>query len=156
MILAADVVLIIIYSLYIKKLITIIQNQEYSGIKYFGYLKDNIKVTDLYKLPFIIPNSNSSIRKALDKYLSQYDVKLNSIINVWTTEMMLDFVKRGMGVGYFIKNSVSDLIETNDFILFDFDNTLPKLKVCIAYISEFQTYASKEFINYLKDCVNNE
>lgn len=88
--------------------------------------------------------------------MDKFDIKINSIVDVWTTEMMLDFVKRGMGVGYFIKNSVSDLIETNDFISFDFDNTLPKLKVCIAYISEFQTYASKEFINYLKDCVNNE
>lgn len=70
--------------------------------------------------------------------------------------MMHDFVKRGMCVGYFIKNSVSDLIKTDDFISFDFDNSLPKLKVCIAYISEFQTYASKEFINYLKDSVNDE
>jgi len=124
--------------------------------KYFGYLKKNIKITDLDKLPFIIPNPNSSIRRELDKYLDKFDIKINSIVDVWTTEMMLDFVKRGMGVGYFIKKSVSDLIETNDFISFDFDNTLPKLKVCIAYISEFQTYASKEFINYLKDCVNNE
>ena len=121
--------------------------------KYFGYLKKNIKITDLDKLPFIIPNPTSSIRRELDKYLSKFNVKINSVVDVWTTEIMLDFVKRGMGVGYFIKNSVQDLIEHDDFICFDFDNTLPKLKVSIAYISEFQTYASKEFINYLKESV---
>lgn len=124
--------------------------------KYFGYLEKNIKITDLDKLPFIIPNSTSSIRRELDKYLSDYNVKINSTIDVFTTEMMLEFVKRGMGVGYFIKNTVADLIDSDDYISFDFDNSLPKLKVCIAYISEFQTYASKEFINYLKDSVSNE
>lgn len=124
--------------------------------KYFGYLHKNIKIENLDKLPFIIPNKNSSIRKDLDKYLKKYDIKIHSIVDVWTTEMMLDFVKRGMGVGYFIKNSVNNLINNDEFISFDFDNSLPKIQVCIAYISEFQTYASKEFINYLKDSVNNE
>ena len=119
-------------------------------------MKKNLELKDLEKLPFIIPNSNSSIRKELDKFLLDYDVKIESVVDVWTTEMMLDFVKRGMGVGYFIKKSVEDLLDSNEFISFDFDNKLPKLKVCIAYISEFQTFASKEFINYLKDSVSDE
>lgn len=133
-----------------------LENCFLASKRYFGYLKKKINITDLDKLPFIIPNSNSSIRKQLDKYLNKYNVRINSVVDVWTTEMMLDFVKRGMGVGYFIKNSVSDLIKSNDFISFDFNNSLPKVKVCIAYISEFQTYASKEFINYLKESVNYE
>ena len=124
--------------------------------KYFGYLAKDIKIKDIDKLPFIIPNQNSSIRKELDKYLEKYNVKIDSIIDVWTTEMMLDFVKRGMGVGYFIKDSVRDLIDSGDFVSFDFNDELPKLKVCIAYISEFQTYASREFINYLKRGVEDE
>jgi len=45
MILAADVVLIIIYSLYIKKLIKLIQSKEYSGTKYFEHLKNHIADT---------------------------------------------------------------------------------------------------------------
>lgn len=133
-----------------------LENCFVASKKYFGYLKNNIKIKDLDKLPFIISNSNSSIRRELDKYLEKFNVKINSIIDAWTTETMIDFVKRGMGVGYFIKKSVVDLIETGDFITFDFNHSLPKIKVCIAYIPEFQTFASREFINYLKDCVNNE
>lgn len=136
--------------------LTSLDNCFLASKKYFGYLKKNLEIKDLEKLPFIIPNSNSSIRKELDKFLLDYDVKIESVVDVWTTEMMLDFVKRGMGVGYFIKKSVEDLLDSNEFISFDFDNKLPKLKVCIAYISEFQTYASKEFINYLKDSVSDE
>lgn len=45
MILVADIVLIIIYSLYIKKLVKLIQNKEYSGTKYFEHLKNHIADT---------------------------------------------------------------------------------------------------------------
>lgn len=45
-----DVILLVLYSLYIEKPIKIIQNQEYSGQKYFEYLKNNIIRIFLYPI----------------------------------------------------------------------------------------------------------
>lgn len=50
-----DVILLVLYSLYIEKPINIIQKQEYSGQKYFEYLKNNIIKIFLYPIiQFII------------------------------------------------------------------------------------------------------
>ena len=110
-----------------------------------------LKLKDISKLPFIIPNDNASITKLLKNYLSEYKLKINSKINIWTTEMMKDFVIKEMGIGFFIKDTVLDLIDKKEYICLDFNNSLPKINVCIAYISEFQTPLTKLFINYLKN-----
>ena len=65
--------------------------------------------------------------------------------------MMKDFVIKEMGIGFFIKDTVLDLIDKKEYICLDFNNSLPKINVCIAYISEFQTPLTKLFINYLKN-----
>ena len=113
--------------------------------------KENIKLKDIQNFPFIIPNDNASITKQLNKYLSEYKIKIKPKINIWTTEMMRDFVIKEMGVGFFIKDTVKDLIKSNDFVCLDFNNTLPKINVCLAYIPEFQSSISKLFINYMID-----
>lgn len=113
--------------------------------------KENIKLKDIQNFPFIIPNDNASITKQLNKYLSEYKIKIKPKINIWTTEMMRDFVIKEMGVGFFIKDTVKDLIKSNDFVCLDFNNTLPKINVCLAYIPEFQNSISKLFINYMID-----
>lgn len=109
----------------------------------------NIKITQLEKLPFIIPNDNATMTKLLNKYLSEYNIKINSKINIWTTEMMKDFVGREMGIGFFLKDTVRDLINSDEFVCLEFNNSLPKINICLAYIPEFQSSVSKLFINYM-------
>ena len=101
------------------------------------------------KLPFIIPNDNATMTKLLNKYLSEYNIKINSKINIWTTEMMKDFVGREMGIGFFLKDTVRDLINSDEFVCLEFNNSLPKINICLAYIPEFQSSVSKLFINYM-------
>lgn len=111
--------------------------------------KENIKLKDIQNLPFIIPNDNATITKQLNEYLLEYKIKIKSKINIWTTEMMKEFVIKEMGVGFFIKDTVRDLIELKEFVCLDFNNSLPKINVCLAYIPEFQSSISKLFINYM-------
>lgn len=69
MLVAIDIILLIIYSLYIRKLINIIQHEEYSNRKYFGYLKDNI-VRIFFKLLIqfvVLTGTYIFIKAKLDK-----------------------------------------------------------------------------------------
>lgn len=115
-----------------------------------------LKLTDLKELPFVIPYDTASVSKNLNEYLSQYNIRIKPKMSIWTTEMMKDFVERGMGVGYFIKDSVIDLINNEDYFCEDFNNSLPKVNICLAYIKEFQSYTSKLFLNYLVNQVAEE
>ena len=119
------------------------------GKKKFINKNKNLKLTDLKKLPFVIPYGTASVTKLLTEYLEQYNIKIKPKFSIWTTEMMRDFVEKGMGIGYFIKDSVLDLISSNEYFYEDFNNSLPKVNICLAYIPEFQSYISKVFINYL-------
>lgn len=126
------------------------------GNKKFVLKYDKLKLSDLNDLPFIIPYDTASVSKNLNEYLSQYNIKIKPKMSIWTTEMMKDFVERGMGVGYFIKDSVLDLIKNEEYFCEDFNKSLPKVNICLAYIPEFQSYTSKLFLNYLINEVSEE
>lgn len=126
----------------------------FAGNKNF-FKTNDFKLKDLEKLPFIIPNNNASITKLLNNYLLQYKIHIKSKINIWTTEMMKDFVMRGMGVGFFIKYAIKDIIKSEDMLCLDFNDSLPKVNVCLAFIPEFQNHTTNLFIKYLKDKISN-
>lgn len=103
----------------------------------------------LEKIPLIIPSATSSIRRKLEKFLENEKINLLPIIEVWTTEMMLEMVRRNMGVGYFIENIISNQKDYDDFEILDFDIELPKVDVSVVYIEDFLTMASTEFLKFL-------
>ena len=53
-------------------------------------------------------------------------------------------------------SSLDDLINNEDYFCEDFNNSLPKVNICLAYIKEFQSYTSKLFLNYLVNQVAEE
>ena len=122
----------------------------------FAYNKNIMKdveinnVEDLAKYPLILPSATSSIRLKLDEYMESKNTKLNPIIESWTTEMMLDMVRRGVGIGYFIKNVIETQNDKENFCVTSFDNELPAVDVCCVYIDDFLTTATRKFVEMLK------
>lgn len=112
---------------------------------------EKLKVNDLHKYPLLLPTAGLSTRKDLEKTLN---CELDPMIEVPTTEVMLDLVKKGLGIGYFAKLSVKDEINNNLLYQILLDKNLPKTKICIAYVNEFLTSASKRFVELLKEGIN--
>jgi DNA-binding transcriptional LysR family regulator len=108
---------------------------------------NNIK--DLSNYPIILPNERSSIRLKLNEYMESHNVKINPILESWTTEMMLDMVRKGIGIGYFIQNVINEQTDKDDFTIITFDNDLPAVDVCCVYIDDFLTTATRKFIELL-------
>lgn len=112
---------------------------------------EKLKVNDLHKYPLLLPTAGLSTRKELEKTLN---CELDPMFEVPTTEVMLDLVKKGLGIGYFAKLSVKDEINNNVLYQILLDKNLPKTKICIAYVNEFLTSASKRFVELLKEGIN--
>ena len=111
------------------------------------------KVQDLANYPLILPSATSSIRLKLDEYMESQNMKLMPILESWTTEMMIEMVRRGVGVGYFVKNVIDTQEDKEDFEVITFDESLPAVDVCCVYIDDFLTTATRKFVELL---VNNK
>lgn len=62
---------------------------------------------------------------------------------------MLELVKKGLGIGYFTKESVQKYIDSGRLYEIPVDVELPKTDICIAYVDNFLANAPKKFIEML-------
>lgn len=106
-------------------------------------------VEDLENYPLILPSETSSIRLKLDEYMESQNIKLNSVLESSATEIMLEMVRNGSGIGYFVENVIDSQNDKSDFQVLSFDNSLPAVDVCCVYIADFLTMATGKFIDIL-------
>lgn len=131
-----------------------IDNTFVASNKYSNLIKDNnrISVNELKKYPLLLHPEKTSTRKELEEMMQQNSYsKFNPNIEVATTEVMLELVKKGLGIGYFARMSIAELIRTGELIEIPVKEKLPKTKICMVYIKELLTNAPKKFINIIKE-----
>lgn len=104
-----------------------------------------IEKEQIENLPLILPSNNTSTRRALDTHFEKMNIKLNPIMEISTTEMTLDMVKRGIGIGWIINNILDNKLKKAIFKL-NLNVELPKIEIELAYINQFISYAAKKFI----------
>lgn len=110
----------------------------------------NVKIQELKDFNLILPVYRSTPRRQLTKLLENENVEINPFMTIETTEMLIDAVKKNMGVGYVIKNAIEE--ELNNKILKEINVNvqLPKLLLNLVYIESNLTHVPKIFIEYLK------
>ena len=114
-------------------------------------LKDiNIKKEiDLLKYPLILPPSNTITRSKLDDYMETKNIRLNPSIEVSSTEVCLDMIKKGMGIGYFIIDTINSQENKDDYEIIVFDD-LPVVDISLVYIDDYASIAAKKFIDSIR------
>lgn len=111
------------------------------------YFKDNIKsFNDLNNYPIIIQNSNSNSRKILNSYLLKKGVIIKPKMEVVSQDLVLEFTKIGLGIGY----TIIDLARNLPLSELNINKELPDIDVLIASNKKIVLpFASKEFVNIL-------
>lgn len=112
---------------------------------------DNIhSIEDLNNKNFVMPLSRSSMRKNLEKLLKNYDVEMNVVLEVDTTNLMIESVKRKIGIGYVVEEAVKEDLEHSDIKKLNIKCELPKLELNLVYtegyLSPSATYFLKKYI----------
>ena len=108
----------------------------------------NIKtLRDLEDFPLVLPVPGTSNRKALDELLLKEKVSPSRIINIHTSEVIINAVKNRLGIGYLI----SDLVKNdNNYKVLKLKEEMPTTDIDIAFDRKFLTNAPKRFIeNYI-------
>lgn len=114
--------------------------------------KSDIKeLKDLEKEALILPISDTANRNDLDKLFNKYDVNIENVINIHTSEMIISAIKKDLGIGYVIYNLVEDDIKKEELYIVNVKEKLPNVDINIVYNEHFLTTAPKKFIkNYIE------
>lgn len=100
---------------------------------------------------FVMPYERSTMRRNLEKRLNECDVKIPVILEVETTDLIIQSVMKGIGSGYVVKEAVQYELQTGELIELKTDYELPKLDLNLVYITDYLTPLAKQFIkNYIK------
>ena len=97
---------------------------------------------------------NSSIRLKLDEWMESKNHNFSSIMEAWGTSEILDMVRDKIGIGYFIKEMIDNQIDSDNFECIKLNEELPSVDLCLLYIEDFLTTATKKFINEMKSKYN--
>lgn len=104
----------------------------------------NIKsIKDLENVPLVLPNKGTTNRKKLDSLFIKNNVEPKKIINIHTSEVILNAVNHDLGIGYLI----SDIVKGDDNYKFiDVKEELPTADIVFAYNKKYLTTAPIRFI----------
>lgn len=111
------------------------------------YTEKLISVDNINNLPLIISSQSSEEIKLLKNAFT--DIKINPIIEAWTTETILKLVKNGNGVGYTQEEYVQEELANGTLKKLKLSFTPPKLDIYCGYFNDTLAYAPKKFIDFL-------
>jgi len=124
----------------------------------FAYNKESFSVNpissveDLKDYPLVLPSVISSARLKLDEFIAEKNVKLNPVFESSTIGMMLELVRKGVGIGYFIKNVIDMQPDCDNYEIIELNEELPVTDVSAVYVEDFTTTtALNKFIEFLSD-----
>lgn len=120
----------------------------------FNEFEKITSLNDLNNYPLILPIPNTANRKALDEIFDNQNIKLNNIMNIHTSEMIISAVKKDAGIGYAIKDLILDDINSGKLFELKIKEELPKTEICLVYEKNSISKVSNYFIlNFLKICL---
>ena len=109
--------------------------------------KNKIKnMADLAKESLILPIARSSLRKNINNLFKEKGLDINPVLEYGTEELIIDSVRRNMGVGYVVKDAVLYLVEDGVVEYVDIEEQLPTMEINLVYINNYLTNVSKRFI----------
>ncbi|MCR5787592.1 MAG: LysR family transcriptional regulator [Bacilli bacterium] len=114
-------------------------------VRFIDYKKIK-SLKDLKKVPLVLPIPGTSNRNMLDELLQKEHVEVENVLNIHTSEMILEFVKSELGIGYLIYEVIKDYVKNGEMEILDIKEKLPTVDIDICYNKNFLTTAPIKFI----------
>lgn len=103
----------------------------------------------LSHLPVICLEKNTSTRKYIDSFLASKSVKLSPEFELATSDMIVQFVSKNLGIGCVMEEFATDAIKNGDLYKLDFESEIPSRNFCLVYKDSPLSPAAREMINLM-------
>lgn len=101
---------------------------------------------NLTKHPLILPVKTTYSRKKIEEFFNDKGITIDPIMELESTEMILNYIREGLGIGYVLKNIAE---KNSDLSIIPLEEELPTEIITLVYNENTLTSSSKEFINLL-------
>ena len=115
------------------------------GVRFLDSSKIKL-LKDLRNVPLVLPIPGTSNRNALDELLKKKKVEVENVLNIHTSEMILEFVKKELGIGYLIYNVIKEDVKNGSIEILNIKEELPTVDIDICYNKNFLTTAPIKFL----------
>ncbi|MGB8451321.1 MAG: LysR family transcriptional regulator [Anaerocolumna sp.] len=108
-----------------------IQDIFVAGSRFDSLKNKTLEYSDLEKLPIICLEYNTSTRRYVDGILKNNGVTLNAEFELATSDMIVQFTLRNLGVGSVVRNFAEKFIASGELFEFKFRKQIPTRNFCI-------------------------
>ena len=111
--------------------------------------KQKLPVGELCKYPFILLEKGTSTRSYIENYFKANGVEINPEIELAANDLVVEFIKRGMGVGFILEDFVSEELKSGVLFKINLMPEFPPRHFCIATHAHIPlTTAAKKLLEY--------
>ncbi len=128
---------------------TLVKPVAYLDTCFIKSIKNNHKIINpkaLMDENIILPLPRSSLRKTLEKELEKDNIELVPKLEFETEELIIESVKKNLGVGFVVENAVKDLMEENHVEKIQLDYKLPQVEINLVCVESYLPRIAKIFI----------
>jgi len=124
-----------------------------AGRRFLTYKNNILDFKELEKLPLICLEKNTSTRSYMDTYLQQYDVILQPEFELATSDMIVQFALRSLGIGNVVRDFAQEYLDTGMLFELKFNEIIPKRHFCLVQNSKMtHSAASRQLLDIIMSC----
>ena len=101
------------------------------GRRFISYKNKTLDLSELENLPIICLEGRTSTRSYLDYYLSSNGVLIHPEFELATSDMIVQFALRNLGVGCVVKDFALPFLQSGKLFELRFNKMIPKRQFCI-------------------------
>lgn len=102
-----------------------------AGRKFIPYKNKTLDFKDLEQLPLIVLEGTTSTRSYMDSFLKENGVTLHPEFELATSDMIVQFAMRNLGVGCVVKEFAKEQLESGKLFELRFNKMIPKRHFCV-------------------------
>lgn len=119
-----------------------------AGRKFIQFKNRMLDLQELEGLPIIFLEGETSTGKYMDDFLRQNKVTIHPEFELATSDMIVQFALRSLGVGCVVRDFAEEYLEDGRLFELRFNTIIPKRQICV--ITEEKAFHSRAAQEFLK------
>lgn len=102
-----------------------------AGLRFLEFKNRTVSLKELERLPIISLEKNTSTRRYMDAFMAENGISLNSEIELATSDMIVQFARRNLGVASVVEDFARDYVERGELFALKLPKKIPSRHICV-------------------------